>query len=640
MGRHLADAGTAAAKLKQLTCSSHPRPLGATVRAALELVGSRPECRQEVFLFTDMTRSSLPDTALEQIAEALKQTPDARMYLVDVGIDRPHNLALGNLRLQPEILTPGESLRLELDLHATRAGRAGGTRAAGQNRATGGPPSTVQESSTPVSPTPGSGLTDSRTLVELYLNDDQGQPIKRGQQWYDWTTAPNTTAGKTGGKIVFELADLTLGTHQGSVRLAAADPLMMDNSRYFTARVHPPARILLAGETDRDTLFVRAALCPAALNLAATGAGSPRPNDSALSHRPSQTAAGQSARFRCQTVPFDRLAETPLEPYDAVGLLDPPGLATEAWQQLADFVEAGGGVGIFLGHRASRRTSSAGAAMASGLLPGKLRRRSREVTYFRPRHYDHPALAELADYAADIPWPIYPVLQFWEFGALAEDTQVIARYANHQPALLGRLATNGRVLTMTTPFSDPKEPAGRETWNLLPTGPEPWPFVMLANSLFDYLSQESGERTMFQAGEMIRIPLASRQHVSSFVLQQPDGQALRQTLPPGQNAIQISTAETLGNYRLLAGGKSHTLDRGFSINAPADSSLLARVEPAHWASLLPTERVHLAHSLAEIQQQVDLGRTGRELFPWAFLLVVLVWGSEHLLANRFYLGSS
>jgi hypothetical protein len=33
---------------------------------------------------------------------------------------------------------------------------------------------------------------------------------------------------------------------------------------------------------------------------------------------------------------------------------------------------------------------------------------------------------------------------------------------------------------------------------------------------------------------------------------------------------------------------------------------------------------------------VNIGRSGRELFPWAILFVALVWGGEHWLANRFY----
>jgi hypothetical protein len=163
---------------------------------------------------------------------------------------------------------------------------------------------------------------------------------------------------------------------------------------------------------------------------------------------------------------------------------------------------------------------------------------------------------------------------------------------------------------------------------------------MLTNGLFGFLSQQSTGRTMFQADEVISVPLASRQKISSFVLQQPDGQALRQTLPPGQDTIRISTAEALGNYRLVAGGKSRTLDLGFSVNGAAASSLLARVDPAQWTAQLPGARVHLARTLADVQQDVDVGRTGRELFPWIILLVALVWGAEHLLANRFYLGAS
>jgi hypothetical protein len=33
---------------------------------------------------------------------------------------------------------------------------------------------------------------------------------------------------------------------------------------------------------------------------------------------------------------------------------------------------------------------------------------------------------------------------------------------------------------------------------------------------------------------------------------------------------------------------------------------------------------------------VNIGRRGRELYSWAIGLVALIWGAEHVLANRFY----
>jgi hypothetical protein len=51
---------------------------------------------------------------------------------------------------------------------------------------------------------------------------------------------------------------------------------------------------------------------------------------------------------------------------------------------------------------------------------------------------------------------------------------------------------------------------------------------------------------------------------------------------------------------------------------------------------LPKDRVRLADNLDEVEAYVSVGRSGRELYPWAIALVAMVWGAEHVLANRFY----
>jgi hypothetical protein len=184
--------------------------------------------------------------------------------------------------------------------------------------------------------------------------------------------------------------------------------------------------------------------------------------------------------------------------------------------------------------------------------------------------------------------------------------------------------------------SDPLTPVGREPWNALPTQNPPWPFVALANQLVGYLSQSEAVELNFNAGETVNLRLSPSQQVTDFVLKEPTGEALRRTLPPGEDTIRISTTDRLGNYRVAAGGRSGALDEGFSVNAVAALSRLERAEPRSITAALPKQRVHLARTLDDVEEYVNIGRRGRELFSWAIALVALVWTSEHLLANRFY----
>ena len=565
-----ADRSTAESRLRNLSPESKPRPLEDAVREAIELVADREDSRQEVFLFSDLNATSWNETAVASINETLAAAPDVRLYLVDVGVDEPRNMALGPLDLRQQTLRPGEPLRLDVPIEITS-------------------PDEVTLAESP--------------LVEIFLVAPNEKEVKRGQQIVE-------TDAEGLGQATFELGDFSLGTHQGYVQLSGSDPLEIDNRRYFTVEVRPPAEVLLLGKESNDTLFLREALNPSG-------------------------AADQTAmRFRCATDQFANATKLTLSDYAAVCLLDPPPLSDELWQALVAYASEGGGVGLFLGERARANAFNEGAA--NQLLPGLLQRKSRHETYLQPKRFDHPALSSLRPYAESIPWQIFPVFRYWEFESMAGDVYPVANFANSKPALLVRPVGQGRALTFATAVSDPPNPRGREPWNLLTAPEAAWPFVPLMNQIVGYLAQSDTESLMFQAGETVSLHLPPSQRVSSYVLYQPDGQSLRRTLPPGDDAIRISTTRHLGNYRVSSGGTTGELKRGFSVNVSSDVSRLERVDAEELLAALPAEQVRLANTLEDVERYVDIGRSGRELFPWLITLVALIWGGEHLLANRFY----
>jgi hypothetical protein len=138
----------------------------------------------------------------------------------------------------------------------------------------------------------------------------------------------------------------------------------------------------------------------------------------------------------------------------------------------------------------------------------------------------------------------------------------------------------------------------------------------------------------------VLLPLSPNEQVTNYVLQLPDGSALRQPLAPGQMDLSIASTEMVGNYRLRAGGRQAKLDRGFSVNVPAESTRLDRASAKDIVNALGKERARVARSRDEIEVRVGLARTGRELFPALILAMALVLAAESLLANRFYGGLS
>lgn len=555
------------------------RPMAEALDDAIRWLESKKDYRGEIYVFTDMAVEAWSPETITEFAKALDRTPGASVYLIDVGVAEPKDVGLGALKVSSERLAPGGVLRLDSQLQ---------TLGDAANKA-------------------------KEATVELFVGDEMNRSEKRGQQVVAMHADRPTP-------IEFSLAGLKPGPHQGFVRIAGRDALACDDVRYFTVDVRPPTKVLLVAEKPEDAVFLREALSP--------------------------TAAGElsQSKFQCQVTTFDKLNEAQLGDYAAVCLLDPPPLAPGGWQKLASFAENGGGVGIFLGRHARREEMN--AAEAQKLLPGKLRWQSRDTTYVRPVAVEHPALHELGELAATAPWSEFPVFKYWELEAGDDPSpalsptgkervaaQVVASFANGKPAVVERQVGAGVVLVMTTSISDA---AADEPWNLLPTGSEPWPFIALTNGMVQHLSGGGRAQLNYTAGQTVVLPLGLDEQVSNYVLQMPDGSAVRQSLTPGQRSLSIATAESLGNYRVRAGGQQEKLDRGFSINVPAEMTRLARVSTADSVKALGAERTHVATNRDEISQRVGLGRIGREMFPLLILLVALAMAGEQLLANRFY----
>jgi hypothetical protein len=567
-------------RVERLDLSTEVRPMSEALRDAVHWLEDKRDHRGEVYVFTDLAVEAWPKDTLEEFRKQLDSLPGANVYLIDVGTEKPRNTGLGALRLSSEELSSGGLLKIETEV-LTVGGDANDEK-------------------------------DRERVVELYVGDGAAPPEKRGQETVA-LSRPSTSSGPHGERpqsVEFPLSGLALGVHQGYVRIAAGDALPCDDVRHFTVEVRPPLKVLLLSESKESALFLREALAP----TAAIGLVQPK--------------------FTCEVATYEGLESRPLSDYASVCLVDPPPLASTVWKTLADFAGNGGGVGIFLGRNARRDEMN--GAEAQQLLPAKLKWQSRDETYLRPVAVEHPAIGELRD-LADVPWSEFPVFKYWDLDGGAAGSNVIASFANGKPALVERQIGGGRVLMMTTPVSDP---AHDDPWNLLPTGSDPWPFLALANGIVEYLSAAGDTRLNYLAGQTVLLPLSPGEQVANYVLQLPDGSALRQLLAPGQTDLSITSTEMVGNYRLRAGGRQEKLDRGFSVNVPAEMAKLDRVRAADMVESVGKERTRVARTRDEIEVRVGLARSGRELFPALILVMALVLAAEGLLANRFYGGRS
>jgi hypothetical protein len=344
-------------------------------------------------------------------------------------------------------------------------------------------------------------------------------------------------------------------------------------------------------------------------------------------------AKGEAA-FDCQSISVNELTDVSLDGVAAVCLVDPRPLSENVWQKLHGFVAAGGGLGIFLGSNAVP-IDRFNVQAAHELLPGKLVRQWRAgEAYLAPRELEHPLLAKFRRLAGGIAWETLPVFRHWQLDDLSPEASVVVRFSNGQPAIFERPVGRGRVLLLTTPVSDPAN--RRDSWNLLPTGDAPWPFVMLANEMLYYLVGSGQQRLNYTTGETAVIHLDSDDSFPVYVLTTPRGDSIRTPIDDRQRSLVITTTELPGNYRLQAGGPEQGAQLGFSADLPLNVSQLERATADELKAVFGESPYRLAANREEIDRDMSTARVGRELFPYLMLFLALVLGCEQVLSNRFY----
>ena len=572
------DRGAAKHRIERLSAVANSQSLLTTLDEAVRLLEQSELARREIYVFTDMARVSWPGQSATRLLDRLARMPDVGIYLIDVGVDDPTNTALGELRLSGEVLSSRSPVRIETEISHR------------------GP--------------------DAERTAELFLLEaDPEKPADVG-------LTPQKQRQKTlklepgrAQQIDFEIGSLRIGTHQGYVKITGQDGLACDDRRFFTVEVKSAWRILVAAPKPPEeySLFLTQMLAPA-----------------------SYVRSGQ-ARFDCQVIALDQLAEHALEPYSAVCLVDPTPLEPAAWQKLGDFVSDGHGLAVFLGRKANS-IESFNHPKAQELLAAKLLRETRRPdgdVHLAPQDFQHPILAEFRDLAGSIPWQGMPVYRYWQLDAPAAGVDVVVRFNDGQPAILERPLGKGRVLTMTTPVSDDPN---RRPWNLLPAG-ESWPFFILANEMASYLVGSSDRQLNYFAGQTATLRLDPERSFPSYVLtalDAPDEVDVRLTPDLREHVLAITSTDKVGNYRVRAGGSTSGVELGFSVNLAPEQTRLERLSEEELADLFGAVPYRVARDRNQLEGDRSRQRVGRELFPLLILLVAVALGIEHVLANRFY----
>ena len=195
-------------------------------------------------------------------AHQLAELGDVGIYVIDVGVERPSDFGLGELRLSGDVLSKNSPLTISgrLSRKSARKCRRGASCML----------------SIAIRSTPAFAARYSSTLQ----------------------------AGAVAASRLFA-ARFAQGIHQGYVKIAGEDALACDDTRWFTVEIRPPWRVLIAAPRDADrqpadyASFLSEALAPYRFRVE------------------------RQAAFECDVVAIDDLATKSLDGYSAICLLDP-----------------------------------------------------------------------------------------------------------------------------------------------------------------------------------------------------------------------------------------------------------------------------------------------------------------------------
>ncbi|MBA61555.1 MAG: hypothetical protein CMJ76_04240 [Planctomycetaceae bacterium] len=567
--------------IEQLQIEHLPVSLQNSLRSAMELLSTSELPRRELYLFTDL--SEMAWESIDQSLQATLEKHQIELFLIDVGVEKPANVALSKPILTNEVMIGQGSTELSIDVshvgaEATRA---------------------IQ-------------LAIEEVDITLPVITDGQLQTPNFQMLAQQEVTFSTSEKESQQNLVFSLSGLPAGVHHGQVKLLGADGLSVDNVRYFTVTVEDSAELLIITTDGVPTRFFTQAIAPQ-----------------------SDRQTGR-ARYSFSVMRQGNVSERPLRQFASAVLIDPPPLTKDAWQHLANYVSDGGSLGVFLGPNSTLENLSQTEDVAE-LLGGKIQRlwRSDQRNFLEQQAAEHRILRDFAQLQGSVPWAQFPVVRYWQIGELSETARPIMSFSRElsHPALLENSFGRGTVITMLTPVSEPLNLENRTAWNQLASGIDNWPYFMLINAIAETLVSSRESRLNYQVGEVVALRNEDGMFPEKYQLFTPNADL--QQVQAVENQIQISFIESPGAYRLKGQMDGPHL-RGFSVNTPEAFSNLKRLPRQELELKLGEGNYQLARDKEDVSFGVRQRRVGQEFFSLLILLVVLLLLLEHLMASRFY----
>jgi hypothetical protein len=437
--------------------------------------------------------------------------------------------------------------------------------------------------------------------VELYAEDAAGELMKQGQQTVRFEPG-------SGARATFTAQGLKGPVGRGELRLISSDPYTIDDVRYFTVAVQPPPHILIVSDSADEAVYLKTAVV-----------------------QPELEEQGRSS-YRTTALLSSQLRDADLSKFDIVCLVNVRHPTEDDWVKLASFVNAGGGLAVFLGMRNGSENPVAASydnPTADALLPARLL----ADLSFSPeetldlRNHVHPVLSKVERVRGLAELTSARVSRYWRVEP-SSGASVIAEYTDSRqsPALLERPVGRGRTMMLTTAVD-------LSGWSDIP---RTWAFLALTDEMMHYLGGRANDVYNYSAGEEVVLQLPRDMPETRFLLRRPNLQQTPAEIQPGAASFVLPTTDQIGQYRLSPSENASPTELGFCVNPPAAESDFDRIRDDDLNNVLGDGRYSVAKDVESLRTNVTQGRVGKEVFSLVLLIMIGIFCTEHIVANWFY----
>ncbi len=581
-----ADLAGVRSRIDDLKPYSVPRTLNSVLKAAIEShiddrqqvqsdSGTIDSFAREIYVLTDMSEAAWQTPDESGIRDLLVQHDWLQIYLIDVSVPNPNNIALTQLVLDRESTVGGQRVSVSVSVAATSAANPTAT-------------------------------------VELFMISQEGDEIARGGV----IGSPRQEVKFGGSPPVktFQIEGYANVPYQrGFVRLSSPDPMTVDDIRYFTFGVTAVPKVLLVGDRAIDTWYVENAL------------------------QPVQAEALGIRRFDCKSVTPVDFARESLANYDVVCVLNWARPDESAWQEIERFVTNGGALFVTAGGEELLQpgdwTTPAAEAVLPGLPlvpvpfrgePGQLNLVSEENPICKVFIDNPEAKTKLSQATFDRCWTL----------ELADDANVIMEFNDkgRRPALVERKVGKGRSLM----FMSAMDNNGTDKWNDSFVNNEGWAFIMMMDHTMQYLTGASRIKRNFTVGDPVDIAVPASNRFSTYRVARPRFRLTEGMLPFAETSVLLTDVDEAGHYQLRSADEGVSFTADFAANNIDDESNLTAISDEDLNSIIGEQRFSRVTSPEQLDRAVNLGRLGVEVFPVLMGLLILLFCAEHLMANFFY----